>query len=78
LIIVSESSAEVTQLVRTRRYTPVGCRSSAAHHDIRKYANVQRISVHTEEISSDQWVRRGWSPITAITSPYRTADLVVG
>jgi hypothetical protein len=32
-----------------------------------------------EEISSDQWVQiRGWSPITAITSPYRAADLVVG
>jgi hypothetical protein len=47
MIIVSESSAKVTQLVRTTRYTPARSRSSAALNDIPRYAEVQAISVHT-------------------------------
>jgi hypothetical protein len=49
MIVVSESSAEVTQLGRTRRYTPAGCRSSAARNDTPRYADARPISVHTEE-----------------------------
>jgi hypothetical protein len=49
LIIVSESSAEAARRVRTGRYTPVRSRSSAARKDTPRYANVRRISVHTEE-----------------------------
>jgi hypothetical protein len=49
MIIVSESSAKATQLVRTSRYTLARSRGSAALNDIPRYAEVQAISVHTEE-----------------------------
>lgn len=56
MIIVSESSAKATLLGRTDRYTPARHRSSAPRDDALKYADARPISVHTEEISSDQWV----------------------
>jgi hypothetical protein len=51
MIIVSESSAEVRQLKRTRRYPPASCRSSAARNGTPRYADAQPISVHTEEVT---------------------------
>jgi hypothetical protein len=56
VIIVSESSAAMTLRVRTERCALVRGRSSAAHNDTLRYADVWPISVHTEEISSDQRV----------------------
>ena len=47
VIIVSESSAEATQLVRIVRYTPARRRSSAARSDTPRYVDAQPISVHT-------------------------------
>jgi hypothetical protein len=75
MIIVSESSADATRRVRTDRSAPTRNRSSATLLDTRTHGQP---AFTQEEHSSDQWVRRGWSPITAITSPYRAADLVVG
>ena len=49
MIIVSGSSAEATQPVRTDRYTPARRRSSAARNDIPRYADARPINVHTEE-----------------------------
>jgi hypothetical protein len=51
MIIVSEPSAEATQPVHTSRYTPARRRSSAARNDTLRYADAQRISVHTEEVT---------------------------
>jgi hypothetical protein len=48
VIIVSESSAEVTLRVRTERYAPLRSRCSAAHNDTLRYADARPISVHTE------------------------------
>ena len=45
MIIVSEPSAEATQAVRTARYTPAHHRSSAAHNDTPRHADVRPISV---------------------------------
>jgi hypothetical protein len=79
VIIVSEPSAEAPPRVRIERSSPARSRSSAAHNDTPRHTDAWPISVHTEEISGDQWVQiRGWSPITAITFPYRAAYLVVG
>lgn len=47
MIIVSESSAEVTLRVRTERCATVRSRSSAAHNDSPGHADAQPISVHT-------------------------------
>jgi len=49
MIIVSESSAEATQPVRTGRPIPARSRSSAAHNDTPKHADARPIRVHTEE-----------------------------
>jgi hypothetical protein len=51
MIIVSKPSAEATQPVRAGRYTSACRRSSAARNDTRRYAEVRRISVHTEEVT---------------------------
>jgi hypothetical protein len=51
VIIVSEPSAKVARRVRTGRSTPARSRSSAAHNDIPRYADAQRISVHTEVLA---------------------------
>jgi hypothetical protein len=51
VIIVSGPSAKAAQRVRTGRYTPVGCRSSAARSGIPRYSDAQPISVHTEEVT---------------------------
>jgi hypothetical protein len=50
MIIVSESSAEATQPVRTGRYAPTRRRSSAARSDIPRYGGARLIRVHTEEV----------------------------
>jgi hypothetical protein len=54
MIIVSESSAEVTLRVRTERCATVRSRSSAAHNDTPRHADAQRISVHTEEVNDSR------------------------
>jgi 2-keto-3-deoxy-L-rhamnonate aldolase RhmA len=51
MIIVSESSAKATQPVRTGRYTPTGCRSSAARSDSHRYLDARPISVHTNVLA---------------------------
>jgi hypothetical protein len=51
MIIVSESSAEATLLVRTGCYTTARLRSSAAPNDTQRYADIRPISVHTEEVT---------------------------
>ena len=51
MIIISEPSANMTQPVRTSRYTPARCRSSAARNDTPRYADARSISVHTEEVN---------------------------
>lgn len=47
MIIVSGSSAEATQLVRTGRYLSARCCSSVACNDTPRYGDVRLISVHT-------------------------------
>lgn len=49
MITVSEPSAEVSQPVRTGRYTPARRRTSAARDDTPRYADARPIRVHTEE-----------------------------
>jgi hypothetical protein len=51
MIIVSESSAKATQLVRTDRYTSPRHRSSAPRDDALSYVDARPISVHTEEVT---------------------------
>jgi hypothetical protein len=51
MIILSESSAEATQLVRTGCYTSARRGSSERRNDTVRYADAQRISVHTEALS---------------------------
>jgi hypothetical protein len=46
VIIISESSAEGTQPVRTDRYTPARRRSSAAGNDTPRHADARPVSVH--------------------------------
>jgi hypothetical protein len=67
MIIVSESSAEATQLVRTGQYTPARRRSSVARNDTPSHEDASPISVHTEEptdLRSTDCLRRvlaqGW------------------
>jgi hypothetical protein len=52
VIIVSESSAEVTLRVRTERFAPVRSHSSAARIDTLRYAGARPISVHTEVLGA--------------------------
>ncbi len=74
MIIVSGSSAEATQPVRTGRYTPARRRSSAPHNDTPRYANAWSISVHTEEHNRFKinnpvppaGLAPGWSPAPAV------------
>jgi hypothetical protein len=63
VIIVSEPSAEATRPVSTGRYIPVRSRSSAAHNDTPRYADVRRIRVHTEEVTGSIPV----SPTSTVT-----------
>jgi hypothetical protein len=51
MIIISESSAEATQPVRTSRYPPTHRPSSTACNDTAWHANARPISVHTEEVT---------------------------
>lgn len=51
MIIISESSAEATQPLRTGRYPPTRRHSSAACNDTARYANIRPISVHTEVLA---------------------------
>ena len=51
VIIISESSAEATLLVRTGHYTTARFHSSAAPNNTRRYADAQPISVHTQEVT---------------------------
>jgi hypothetical protein len=55
VIIVSGSSAEAVRPNRTHRSPLTYNRSSTERNDTPRHANVRPISVHTEEISSDQW-----------------------
>jgi len=58
MIIVSEPSAETTQLVQTGRYATTRRCSSAARHDTARYGDARPISVHTEVIMDGVRSRR--------------------
>jgi hypothetical protein len=51
VIIVSESSAEVTLRVRMEGRAPVRSRGSPAHNNTLRYKDSRRISVHTEVLA---------------------------
>jgi hypothetical protein len=54
VIIVSETSAEVTPRVRTERSAPVRNRSSATHNHTTRHADARPISVHTEVLAGSK------------------------
>jgi hypothetical protein len=80
MITVGEPPAEVVRPIRTDRSTLA---SSCTSTCTQQYSKIDERTANQRSHRRDQQRlmgsnRCGWSPITAITFPYRAADLVVG
>lgn len=74
MIIISESSADVTQPVRMGRHTAACSRSSAAHDDTQKYTDARPISVHTEEVTKSKYQPAHRAPLAREHKARRIID----